>query len=122
MEGGGQIGWYSTSGVFAASWQGVTQDAKITRINNPEILNQLISKTTFNSEGIKPVYKAILYNEDGKATPLGVPVGAVYKSSDFEINSVLSQRENLGKIYKYCGYSQGKYVTGNYYIVEEVTE
>ena len=122
FEGGGQIGWYSTSGVFAASWQGVTQDAKITQINNPEILNQLISKTTFNSEGIKPVYKAILYNEDGKATPLGVPVGAVYKSSDLEINSVLSQRENLGKIYKYCGYSQGKYVTNNYYIVEEVTE
>lgn len=122
FEGGGQIGWYSTSGVFAASWEGVTQDAKITQINNPDILNQLISKTTFNSEGIKPVYKAILYNEDGKASPLGVPVGAIYKSSDLEINSVLSQRENLGKIYKYCGYSQGKYITGNYYIVEEVTE
>lgn len=122
FEGGGQIGWYSTSGVFAASWQGVTQDAKITRINNPEILNQLISKTTFNSEGIKPVYKAILYNEDGKASPLGIPVGAIHESSDREINNVLSQRENLGKIYKYCGYSQGKYVTNNYYIVEEVTE
>lgn len=122
FEGGGQVGWYSTNGVFATSVEGVTQDAKITRINNPEILNQLISKTTFNSEGIKPVYKAILYNEDGKASPLGVPVGAIYKSSDLEINSVLSQRENLGKIYKYCGYSQGKYVTNNYYIVEEVTE
>ena len=122
FEGGGQIGWYSTSGIFAASGEGVTQDAKVTQINNPEILNQLISKTTFNSEGIKPVYKPILYNEDGKASPLGVPVGAVHQSSDFEINSVLSQRENLGKIYKYCGYSQGKYVTNNYYIVEEVTE
>ena len=122
--GGDVKGWQTTQITIPTTIEGLsfTQDATITRINAQNIINQLFSKTTFNSEGIKPVYKAILYNEDGKATPLGVPVGAIYKSSNSEINNVLSQQENLGKIYKYYGYSEGKYITGNYYIVEEVTE
>lgn len=122
--GGNTDGWQVTQVTIPAATgdSSFTQDPTITRINAQDIVNQLFSKTTFTTLSSDFKYEAILYNEDGKASPLGVPVGAIHKSSNREIDNVLSQRENLGKIYKYCGYSQGKYITNNYYIVEEVTE